>query len=199
MSNTREFDIWNSMIARCTNPNDHAYRFYGGRGITVCKRWLDSFEAFFEDMGPKPPGKSIDRFPDKNGPYMKSNTRWATATEQARNTRRNVTLTLNGESLLLCEWALRTKMTVGTIKHRLKKGWSVEKALTEPLLHHVDEAEKRLRLSRRLVTFRGVTRFVCEWADLVGIDADTILLRLKRGWSVERALTEPHRKRVVGQ
>lgn len=78
---------WDAMRARCGNPLHVSYADYGGRGITVCDRWRDSFENFLEDMGERPAGKTIDRFPDKNGNYEPSNCRWATVFEQARNRR----------------------------------------------------------------------------------------------------------------
>src|SRR5262245_33615736 len=82
--------IWRGMIRRCENPNDSRYEDYGARGISVCARWRDSFEAFAEDMGPRPsPDHSIDRYPNNNGNYEPGNCRWATQKQQARNMRTN--------------------------------------------------------------------------------------------------------------
>lgn len=84
--NSREYVSWNMLTQRCTNPRNHGWKNYGGRGIRVCDRWLNSFEAFYADMGPRPPKTSIDRI-DPNGNYEPGNCRWADAQTQARNKR----------------------------------------------------------------------------------------------------------------
>lgn len=86
---TPEYIAWCALIQRCTNPNNPKYADYGGRGITVCARWLESFEAFFEDMGSRPAGMSLDRKDNELlvDSYSKANCRWATIEEQNANKR----------------------------------------------------------------------------------------------------------------
>jgi hypothetical protein len=125
------YNIWLQMIDRCTNPENHRFKDYGGRGIEVCRRWLDPAN-FVADMGPRPsPEHSIDRV-DNDGPYDIENTRWATRSEQQRNRRANHTATLDGETLCVAAWAERLGMPDSTIRKRLRRGWSVRRALTEP-------------------------------------------------------------------
>jgi hypothetical protein len=84
---TATYKSWQSMIARCTNPNHPAYKDYGGRGITICQAWIRSFEQFLADMGERPHGLTLDRWPNNNGNYEPGNCRWATRSEQSRNRR----------------------------------------------------------------------------------------------------------------
>lgn len=133
MAGSPEAKAWGAMKQRCLNPNNPKYASYGGRGITVCDRWRESFESFYEDMGARPsPEHSIDRV-DNDGPYSPENCRWATRTEQARNQGTNRPISFRGETLCLSEWAERTGLQYDTLKARLQYGWTVEDALTRPL------------------------------------------------------------------
>lgn len=119
------------MLSRCSDPRNNSYRFYGARGVAVCERWL-SFDNFLADMGPRPSGKTLDRIDSARG-YEPGNCRWATPTEQIRNRSNTVRLTALGETLCAAEWSARTGVPLGTLYARLNKGWSHERAITEPL------------------------------------------------------------------
>ena len=124
---------WQAMKSRCCDTGDQAYGQYGGRGITVCDRWMH-FEGFLEDMGIRPDGTSLDRL-NTDGPYDPRNCRWATPSQQQRNRRCNQMVQCNGESHCLAEWADRIGMNVSTLWCRIfRSGWSVSKALTTPTL-----------------------------------------------------------------
>lgn len=109
-SKTPEYRAWQDMLQRCNNPRNPAYRHYGGRGITVCARW-QCFANFLEDLGPRPPAHSLDRI-DVNGSYAPANCRWATAAEQARNTRAQLGSSA-GVSYSSRDHAWRAFITVG--------------------------------------------------------------------------------------
>lgn len=133
LSTHPEYMIWLTMKQRCLNPRRRDFGYYGGRGITICNRWLDDFPTFLADMGPRPsPKHSLDRFPDQDGPYNPENCRWATAREQGRNMRSNRLMTLDGSTACVTEWAHRKGLLPSTVLGRLRRGWSDEKALNTP-------------------------------------------------------------------
>jgi hypothetical protein len=117
------------MRDRCTNPNARTWADYGGRGIKACDRWLNSFEEFYADMGPRPSSDhSIDRI-DVDGDYCPENCRWATDAEQARNRTDNVLLQWNGEWLCQADAAMAAGLTVAAVISRRKRGWPDELVL----------------------------------------------------------------------
>ena len=102
------YNNWVDMKQRCFNKNNPRYKDWGGRGITVCKRWM-IFENFLADMGEKPKGKTLDR-KDNDGNYCKKNCRWATREEQQNNTRQNRIIIYKGKTQNLTQWARELKM-----------------------------------------------------------------------------------------
>lgn len=139
------FHLWSRMMSRCYNPQDKRYNDYGGRGITVCEEWRTDPNKFIQDLFPTfQKGLQIERNDNSKG-YSPENCRWATRSEQGRNKRNNVLLTLNGETHCLAEWVEITGVCFGTLWDRSKvRGWSDEKVLTTPVM----TTEESLRLAR---------------------------------------------------
>lgn len=124
---------WQGILQRCHNTNNSNYSKYGARGIKVCERWRQSFEAFLKDMGhPPSPLHSIGRI-DNNGDYEPNNCQWETPFQQSRNTRATRLLTHAGKTMCVADWATETGLNVITIHKRLRIGWSVSAALTTPV------------------------------------------------------------------
>jgi hypothetical protein len=125
--------IWKSMKKRCCNINTQHYKYYGGRGIKVCDRWLSSFENFLEDMGEKPKGGySLERINNELG-YSIDNCKWAKAVEQMNNTRHNKFVTYQGETMTISQWSRNLNIDKDVLYSRLGRlNWSVEKSLATP-------------------------------------------------------------------
>lgn len=129
----RSYVSWADMKARCKYPSNENYERYGGRGITVCERWIDSYENFLEDMGEPTKGLTLER-KNNDGNYSPENCKWATDIEQVRNRRSNHNLTYNGETKCLVEWSEILNINYNTLKTRINQaGWSVEQAFETPV------------------------------------------------------------------
>lgn len=126
-SGTLQYVAWQLMHDRCSNPNNENYHRYGARGIKVCERWR-SYELFLADMGPRPPGLTLDRM-DNDGGYRPDNCRWATRQQQSRNQSCNRRITAHGETRVLVEWAELSGIPRERIANRLKRGWIPERAI----------------------------------------------------------------------
>lgn len=125
-----EYIAWAQAKARCNNPKNPAFNNYGGRGISICKEWAESFEQFLADMGPRPHGMSIDRI-DNNGNYEPSNCRWATRIIQANNRRGNILFEWNGAQMSLAEIARYERVNYKALFHKVRKdGLSLESAIS---------------------------------------------------------------------
>lgn len=190
-TNTTEYRTWRGMLTRCFNEKDPTYRYYGSRGITVCVRWR-SFEAFFQDMGPRPSSEhSLDRIDNMRGYSCGAcddcvasgngtNCRWATRKVQNRNTRRNVWVEAGGKRVLATDRATELGISRQAMSQRLASGWSQEAAATQP------------RPERKL--FGG--KSLSELARSAGFPYTTLAQRVASGWSEEELLLPVGAKRA---
>lgn len=130
-----EYNTWVHMIQRCHNPANKDYKNYGGRGITVCDMWRESFEVFLFMVGKRPNIKDTIERIDTNKGYEPGNVRWASRAEQNLNTRSNVRLTIDGETKTVSEWSRDPRCTVSmfNIYKRLERGWEAKDAVCLPL------------------------------------------------------------------
>lgn len=130
-SHTREYVSWSKMNDRCNaKPGTENWRWYGSKGISVCERWK-SFEVFLQDMGSRPEGCTLDRIDGTKG-YSPENCRWATPKEQSTNSGSVRLLTFNNVTKTSAEWARTMNISYAMLCKRIRRGWSVEKALTQP-------------------------------------------------------------------
>lgn len=131
-SGSAEHKVWRGMRSRCRVESDGAWRNYGGRGITVCAEW-DDFTVFLRDMGLRPsPAHDLDRI-DNNAGYSKANCRWILHRGNVNNKRSNRVIEFRGESKTIAEWARALGMNYRTLNNRINRGWSPERALSEPI------------------------------------------------------------------
>lgn len=169
MSGTKTFSIWRGMIQRCTNNKLESFKNYGGRGISVCDKWLSSFADFYSDMGECPEGYSIERN-DVNGNYEPSNCKWIPINHQSKN-RRNVA---HVDGKTTPELSKELGIGYNTIRYRIKNGVDLNK-----------------RVGREIfLTKDGVTLSLKEWAEKLGFAKSTISMRMKRGLSTDLVLKE---------
>lgn len=147
MSKSLEYQIWRSMINRCTNSNDKGYRRYGGRGIEVCARWHNSFESFYEDMGKKPgPEYSIDRI-DNDGNYEPGNCQWIPLSANSAKQSSNVFVTRNSLTLCIADWARELGVKGSEINY-----WLYQRNFTpDQAVAHVALKQDLLREARNSV------------------------------------------------
>ena len=135
---------WRAMNERCHTKGAADYPRYGGRGIRVCERWRRSFLTFLNDMGERAPDMTLERI-DVNDDYTPLNCRWADALEQAANKRTNVYITYQGKTQHIRAWARELGLDRSTIAWRLKRGWTVEKTLSTPIMSRAERGILGLR------------------------------------------------------
>ena len=177
-TDTITYLVWAGVVRRIKNPHHKRYK-----NMYIDSRWY-KFENFYEDMGERPSlAHSIDRVDNEDG-YYKENCRWATKYEQMNNISTNRKLTLNGETHNQEEWGRITGFGGLTIHKRLKRGWSIQDALTKPL-----NCEQK---HTRHLVYNGEDKTIRQWSEQFKISRETISYRLDRlGWSIEKALNTP--------
>ena len=134
MSKTPEFVAWADMKQRCFNENHKRYKDYGGKGIGICQKWINSFEEFYKDMGDKPEPKSeysLDRI-NNQGDYEPQNCKWRTWEEQYNNRNTCIYITYNNKTQTITQWAKEIGLHPTSLMKRLKTGKSIEESLTLP-------------------------------------------------------------------
>lgn len=179
-SKTKAYRSWDAMTQRCTNQKHKAFHRYGGRGIVICERWLN-FANFLEDMG-QPPSEnhSLEREDNDLG-YSPDNCKWATKTEQQNNMVRNRWLTLEDQTLTVAQWGRKIGIRPALIDQRLRRGWSIERALSGQVqTHNIGQRFK----------FEDGELTLSELSDATQISYKLLHKRIiMNGWSVDRAIT----------
>jgi hypothetical protein len=190
MSQSSVYKIWSNIKKRCFDPRNTSYADYGGRGIVMCDGWRRSAASFLRDVGDRPSDShSLDRR-NNNAGYScghckecvskkwVANCRWATYSEQAKNTRRTRMITHNGRTQCLLDWARELGLSHHCIGKRLTMGMTAEEALAQK------------NYGAHMISHEGETLSLKRWAERTGIRMATICQRLGYGWSVERTLSE---------
>lgn len=197
-THSKTYRSWDAMKQRCTNKNSPDYHRYGALGVKICDRWLNSFENFYVDMGDRPAGMTLDRYPDKNGNYELTNCRWATIAQQQRNLRNNVYLTFQGVTKLAVDWAREVNIPIGILRRRIKQGASGP-ALFAPTYNSfagIKDADgnlpERYRQPKKpkCYTAHGKTQTLKAWSEELGISLSGLKQRLgKYKMPPEKAFT----------
>lgn len=185
MSRVRDENLygrWNMVKQRCLNPNNNKYKDYGDRGIKVCDEWMEyrtfkkwSLESGFEEH------LTLERI-DTNGNYEPGNCKWANYKEQANNKRNNRLVIFENKEYTLAELSDKAGIKSGTLSLRLDKGMTPEKAVYTSLNYDYVNVE-----------IDGEKHNLKKWCEKLNLPYKTIHIRIKRGWSIERALETPVR------
>ena len=184
MYRSTEHAIWRGILQRCTNDNNAAFASYGGRGIEICPRWVTSFEAFYEDMGPRPSlDHSVERRDNDQG-YNPDNCYWATRTEQSNNRKNNVKVEVHGVEMSASQAARLTGLNATTLRKRIRAGVDSSVLLKPQRTDGQNETS--------FFDFEGKSLTAAGWAAEKGMSARTVADRVfKQGLTIEEALTKP--------
>ena len=184
---TRIYRIWHGIKARCGNKNSKIYRYYGGKGVTLCEEWHDFMNFYNWAMGNGyADDLTIDRI-DLNGNYEPSNCRWVDKYTQMNNMSTNKYYMYNGEKMTVPQISRATGVPAYVLQFRLDKlGYSLDKAVNKPIAYRKNN-NRGVKL-----TMNGVSKPLSHWAKEYGIREATLYGRIYyRNWDIERALTEP--------
>ena len=199
---TPEYMAWARIKTRCWNDKSIGWENYGGRGISMCEEWRNSFPAFLAHVGKRPTRlHSVERI-DNNRGYEPGNVKWATREEQNRNRRNSKRIAAFGETLSPAEWSSRFGIPPHVIRRRLSSGWGHEDAVWSPRKYCGRRAVAGNIGNPRwntMVTALGKTAPAPAWAAETGIPLSTIVGRIKCGWSHHDAVTTTPRKRKISQ
>jgi hypothetical protein len=204
---TPEYSSWKSMRDRCLSGKHKAYERYAGRGITICDEWVNDFERFAADMGPRPVGCTLERLDNSKG-YEPGNCAWRTRKEQQNNTRSNRYLTRGEVTKTMKQWCEELGLNYGKLRARAQKNKSldlntlIDELLTSvgprPTLEHLLDGrsgthgyesgkvawllpgDRRSSMKKIMVTHEGVTRGLKEWTDVLGLNYYTAWDRIKQ-------------------
>lgn len=182
------YGVWVQMVARCTNPDAMNFHNYGRRGITVCKEWLHSVEQFFEDMGIRPEGGTLERIDNSLG-YYPANTEWRTQKEQMNNTRRNIRITINGITKTMMQWCAGDLSLYRRANSRRQRGWCLPCCITANSRERCPHIPAPATAST--LTANGRTLTVTEWSANTGIKRETLFSRIRRGYCTECVISLP--------
>jgi hypothetical protein len=187
LSETSEYASHKNMIRRCTDPKNSMFHRYGGRGITVCDRWLgvNGVVNFLADMGRKPTKAHTLERNDNDAGYSPENCIWATKYEQAQNRRTTHLITVDGETKSQSAWDASKSSSINIVGDRIRRGWHPEDAVKTPVAKY-----------KRELTHDGQTKSLHAWENVMNLGHGTIAYRLSLGWSVSDAITKPSKKKV---
>lgn len=187
LSKTRAYKVWIAIKKRCYNQKSSVYKYYGGKGITVCDEWLNDFQSFYEWLLSQgydetfPRGvQTIDRIDNTLG-YSPANCRLITIGQQQRNKESLKKYEYNGEKHLICEWAEIYNIDEQLLRARLNLGWTFEEAIRFPL--HAKPHVKKITIS-----YNGETHTLSEWSKLLGISENTIRSRYRKKFTPDKIL-----------
>ena len=196
LSKTRLYTMYSGVKARCYNPNNVSYQYYGAKGISMCEEWKNDFLTFkswsdengYDESLPRGM-QTLDRI-SPSGNYCPENCRWITIGEQQRNKDCLTKYEYNGEEHLVCEWAEILGIDEKFLRSRVNRGWDIKTAIENPKF-------KKVKRRMKKITFMGETHTLREWEKITGISYDTILGRYKKGLAPELILFNGKLKRGV--